>query len=142
MAGSDLTLADQHILSRGGNRFDVYSRANGRRQGWFHIPSPNEFSGFEGRQFGPIVSRGGLIFYKTNPKTHYIFSIQNRTAYFQLWKSETDVLNSVVLRGSMQSVELEVLDEKPKWSIYMEEATVHLADPLMLAFDFLDKITN
>ena len=135
-----LTLTDKYILCRDQD-VTLYSRENGRNRGSFLVPRPKEFPGSD-PEFGPMVSQGGLIFLKTTPETHYIFSIQSGKVYFQLWKAETKVEDPIVLRGSMDNVELEVLGKKPNWTIYKQESKIKSPDPIMLVLDFSDKATD
>jgi len=138
--GTKLTLTDKHVLCREGQKFTIYSRKNGHDQGSFCIPCPNDFLCFPGNEFGPMASPSGLIFFKTTPETHYIFSIRNGKVYFQLWKAETKVEDPVVLRGSIDDVELEVLGKKPHWTIHRQEINITRPDLVMSMFAFLNKV--
>ena len=89
-----------------------------------------------------MVSQGGLIFLKTTPETHYIFSIQSGKVYFQLWKADIKVEDPMVLRGSMDNVELEVLGKEPNWTIYKQESKIIGPDPFMSALEFFDKVKD
>jgi len=138
--GTRLTLTNKYIICRSGQKFTMYSRKNGHDQGSFYIPCPNDFLCRPGLEFGPMASQGGLIFFKTTPETHYIFSIQNGKIYFQLWKAETKVEDPVVLRGSIDNVELEVLGKKPNWTIYRQERKITWPDPVASLLKFFDDV--
>ncbi|KAJ5544102.1 hypothetical protein N7494_005381 [Penicillium frequentans] len=119
---------DKYILVKRGN-CHLYERRSGNDHGQFDLPCHQAFIDWnESHHFGPVMSAGGLFLYKPCQKAIFIFEIRDRAVDFRIWKSTDDIRGSLVLRGNIENLELDLLGQKPQWTNYEETERLHKND--------------
>lgn len=58
----------------------------------------------------------GLFLYKPCRKTLFIFRVDNNQVEFRMWESAEDIQGSLVLRGNLDNLEMELLGKKSTWT--------------------------
>ncbi len=106
----------------------LYQRKTGKLYGEFSIPIYEGLISFsEEDHFGPEASTGGLFLYKPCRKALWIFRIDDEIVHLRLWKSSEDIRGSLVLRGNLENLELELIGQKPAWTKYEETQRIYKA---------------
>ncbi|KAH8655551.1 hypothetical protein BX600DRAFT_69897 [Xylariales sp. PMI_506] len=95
----------------------LIERQTGRIHGEFMMPLHKEFYTIDSKHhFGPVVSRQGLVLYKLSPKAFYVLDFNDKNIVrIRVWEPEDEIQGSLVLRGSLENLELELLDQEPTW---------------------------
>lgn len=124
-SGHSICLTDKYVVKHVG-QFFLHSRQSGKEYRKFNLPYYKAFFSFDERfHFGPVVSARGLILYKTSEKALYIFYISDRVVDIRLWETDVEIKGPLVLRGSPENLELELIGKNPVWTIRHEEAYIH-----------------
>lgn len=93
------------------------NRKNGHLYGDFMFPIFPAFADLDERNhFGPVVSTRGLFLYKPCQKALCIFRIGDKDVEFRFWESTDIIKGSLVLRGDLENLELELVGQKRTWS--------------------------
>ncbi|KAL4934815.1 hypothetical protein BDV06DRAFT_208227 [Aspergillus oleicola] len=97
----------------------LYKRKNGHFYGDFSLPIYKGLTELqEKHHFGPVVSASGLFLYKPGQKGIFIFQIGDRKVDARIWESTADIQGSLLLRGQLENLELELIGQKPTWTKY------------------------
>lgn len=107
----------------------LHERKTGNVHGEFYLPHYSAFIDFnENHHFGPVVSTDGLFIYKPCRKAIFVFEICDREVEFRIWESTTNIQGSLVLRGDLNNLEVEIIGQKPTWTKYEEKEPVYRND--------------
>lgn len=63
-----------------------------------------------------MVSTSGLFLYKPCRKALFIFRIGDTHVKFRMWESTEDIQGSLLLRGDLENLKLELPGQKPAWT--------------------------
>jgi hypothetical protein len=129
----------EHIIREVGHP-RLYKRSTGRAYGDYHYPQQilRHFDWDEKTYFGPVVSTGGVFLYVCGKKTLLLYQFddqkdgkhnkdkgQTPVVRFQIWQSTTsDIQGSLVLRGNLNNIELEFLEQKHSWKKLNAESPI------------------
>ncbi|KAH8655648.1 hypothetical protein BX600DRAFT_470056 [Xylariales sp. PMI_506] len=118
--GVDLLCFSPKYVIVDGHFNRLIERQTGRIYGEFMMPLKKEFFTINSKHhFGPVVSRQGLVLYKLCPKAFYILDFSDKNIVkTRVWESEDEIQGSLVLRGSLENLELELLEQEPMWTKY------------------------
>jgi hypothetical protein len=119
---------EEYVIKETGNwqgSRQLHKRKTGKNYGTFDLPWEPAFVDFCAKNhFGPVVSIGGLFLYKTCRKALFIFRIGKKEVEFRIWESTEDIQGYLVLRGSLEDLELELVGQKPTWTKYKERVSI------------------
>ncbi|KAH1355719.1 hypothetical protein KXW98_007559 [Aspergillus fumigatus] len=113
-----------HIIRKVGKCW-MHERKTGHVYGDFSLPINGLTDLNEEHHFGPVVSASGLFLYKPGRKAIFIFRIGEREVDARLWESTDDIQGSLLMRGGLDNLELELIGQKPTWTKYDETWPVY-----------------
>ena len=103
----------------------LYERKNGNFHGDFVLPDDRTIWEFnENNHFGPVMSTKGLFLYKSSPTAILIFRIGDRKVDVRIWESSNSLKGPLVLRGNLEDLELELIEQNPRWRKSVQTVTV------------------
>ncbi|KAJ5544110.1 hypothetical protein N7494_005389 [Penicillium frequentans] len=118
-------LTQKYVLIKAGECW-LRKRKSGHVYGSFSLPiytgltDPNEET-----NFGPVASASGVFLHKPGRKAIFIFQIRDREVDARIWESTIDIQGSLLLRGELDNLELEVIGQNPTWTKYNETWRVY-----------------
>lgn len=109
----------------------LYERRNGNVYGNFDLVHHQAFIDFNlDNHFGPVMTLGGLVFYKPCQKAIFIFQIRNNEVDVRIWESTDVIQGALLLRGNLENLELKILGQKHEWRKYEEKVRIYKNGPI------------
>ncbi|KAF7588278.1 hypothetical protein BBP40_005932 [Aspergillus hancockii] len=123
--GHILGFTKKYILIKAGVCW-LRERKTGHFYGDFSLPIYNSLTDLnEKHHFGPVMSASGLFLYKSGRKGIFVFEIGDRKVDARIWESTVDIQGSLLLRGGLDNLELEVIGQNPTWTKFDETWPVY-----------------
>lgn len=126
-----LCICDRFVVSLAGY-YHLRQRHNGYIYGRFDLPRYSAFVSLKSEDhFGPLVSKQDLVLYQPSKKVIFIFSIGDRSVKFRAWESTDEIRGPLILRGSLENLELELIGKTPVWRKHEMEVPIWINwDPI------------
>lgn len=119
---------ERHVIKKAGS-LHMLERSTGYVHGTVALPIYQGFTDFDPtHHFGPVVSTGGLFIYKPSRKVLFIFQLGDKNLNLRIWESTDVIKGSLVVRGNLNNLELELIDQNPTWSKWEETIPVYRYD--------------
>lgn len=104
----------------------MYERKSGNVHGNFDLVHHRAFIDFDkNNHFGPVMTTGGLVFYKPCRKAIFVFQVHDKEVDIRMWESTEIIQGALVLRGNLENLELEILGQTPRWTKYEERMPIY-----------------
>jgi hypothetical protein len=115
-------LTDKYVVFQVG-RYKLHQRKNGYIHGEFDFPAFRSFISLDKEdKFGPMVTKDGLVLYKPCKKALFMCHIGDREVKIRAWESKDEIRGSLVLRGDLNNLQVEIIGQNPSWTKHeMEE---------------------
>ncbi|KIW22064.1 hypothetical protein, variant [Cladophialophora immunda] len=129
--GQLFCLTNQYVVFQV-SRYKLHQRKNGYIHGEFAFPAYSVFISLKNEdKFGPMVTKDGLVLYKPCKKALFMCHIGDREVRIQAWESEDEIRGSLVLRGDLNNLQVEIIGQNASWTKHeMEEPVFKNWDPI------------
>ena len=118
--GRVMCLSGNYILYQDSEEFDkvwLVQRKNGHVYGSVTIPIPSATSTLGNEPYSNIWRTESDLIVWNRPRALIIFRLSADVVEYRVWKSANEIRGAILVKGSLETLSVEIIGQEPCWSI-------------------------